>query len=177
MRLKYINIKIDDKNSYYHCLTIEASTTEFSMASYSYFYWQMDTNRSAISNFTQFTPFSFNSSTAQLDTIIDLKGTIDSQPFDYLPTPNAFYRVLTTDSRSFDTTYKTNYLLTFASTFNKENNKSSDNVLLQRFPYCYLYNKDGLSIYNLIFVGGVVRDSVQTYMRSFVHFEVSRQPF
>ena len=80
----------------------------------------MDTNLTAISEFIEYVPNQLNFAISAENTVFNLKGRVNSQPLDYLSKPDAFYRLLTVDSRSFASGYKTNYLQTFPSTFNKE---------------------------------------------------------
>jgi hypothetical protein len=129
----------------------------------------MDANFKTIQTAVEYVPeLKQNYASAILS--VQLNGGINGTDFSFLPQKSTIYEVLSAISNSLDSydpadnyPLKTNYINTHVAYAGVP----SDNLLMQRQALCFKMN----NFISLVFLGGVVRDSVSYYLVAFVTYE------
>jgi len=102
---------------------------------------------------------------------IPLNGTDSSTSLDFsfLGKSNSIFEMISTGQSSFyqNSDIKLNFVNTFYDSPPFNSNPFSDNLIVQRQWQCFRYG----TAYSLLFLGGVVRSSVNTYVISFLSWD------
>lgn len=155
-----------NSDSNYQCLTSFFNDT---LGSFENYQWVMDSTYKTIQTAVKYVPL-LNTSYASAILSVQLNGKVNGSSFSFLPIKSTIYEVLSAITDLVDEydplgdyPLKTNYINTHVAYFDVP----SDNLLMQRQALCF---KKGNFI-SLVFLGGVVRDSVSYYLVAFVTYD------
>jgi len=142
----------------YYCLNYIVNGTTIS-----YNYFELSSDKSTMSNTQSFTPTDVVSGSNYGSYSISLDGKIGQTSYQYISNLKSAYETLSNSNTSFSgsTTYKINYLTSYAAA----QNLTVTNLLMPRNFQCFIYN----GVYATgLFYGGVYRSSTPVMMFALV---------